>query len=97
MLTVEGILANVPVYTDDLALLAANPRDLQLLLNKVQIWCPSNGITVNMDKTKIMHFRTKRSAQSKFDYTSKCGIRGRACFAARAEVCLWQASARAVC
>ena len=28
----------------------------------------ANGINVNMDKTKIMHFKTKRSAQSKFDY-----------------------------
>ena len=65
-----GGYTNIPVlgYADDTALFAGNPRDLQLLLNKVQTWCTSNGITVNRDKTKIMHFRTKRRAQSKFDF-----------------------------
>ena len=41
-----GGYTNIPVlgYADDTALFAGNPRDLQLLLNKVQTWCTSNGI-----------------------------------------------------
>ena len=56
-----GGYTNIPVlgYADDTALFAGNPRDLQLLLNKVQTWCTSNGIAVNRDKTKTMHFRTR--------------------------------------
>ncbi|CAG2248147.1 unnamed protein product [Mytilus edulis] len=45
------------LYADDIVLLAENESDLQMLLNVLHMWCHKNDISVNMSKSKIIHFR----------------------------------------
>ena len=51
---------NALLYADDLILIAENPHKLQSLLQSLSHWCLNNGMTINPEKTKIMHFRTPR-------------------------------------
>ena len=62
-----GKYANIPIlaYADDIVLLAPSADSLQMLLNVLQSWCSSNGIKVNSDKTKVMHFRKQHRPRSK--------------------------------
>ena len=57
------------LYADDIVLLAENEEDLQQQLNIVHSWCSKWRISINMDKTKIMHFRTTSQAESTFSFT----------------------------
>ncbi|XP_073971981.1 uncharacterized protein [Rhodnius prolixus] len=43
-------------YADDLVLLADSPIDLQKKINVLQSYCEINGLTVNVNKTKIVIF-----------------------------------------
>ena len=52
-------------YADDLVLLAENERDLQRLLDILNEWCHKWRLSVNADKTKVMHFRQKNKCRSK--------------------------------
>ena len=52
------------LYADDIVLLANNEFELQSMLNCLDNWCQLWQTNYNVDKTKIMHFRsghTKRS------------------------------------
>ena len=48
---------NMLCYADDLAILAESAEDLQFLLNAVSEWCDLNQMTIDADKTKVVHFR----------------------------------------
>ena len=43
---------------DDIALLAENEDDLQQLIIRVANWCRKNHLTINLDKTNILHIYT---------------------------------------
>ena len=45
------------MYADDLVLLARNERDLQHMLEVVNQWCSVWNVTLNSDKSQIVHFR----------------------------------------
>ena len=45
------------LYADDIVLMAENENDLQVLLNVLSKWCATNCLNVNLDKSKIVHFR----------------------------------------
>ena len=47
--------------TDDLVLLAENEKDLQ--------WCHKWRLNINMEKSKIVHFRNARKKQSEFKFS----------------------------
>ena len=66
-----GKYANISIlaYADDIVLLAPNPCNLQALISKLQMWCLSNGITVNINKTKVVHFRAQRRQRSDHVFT----------------------------
>ncbi len=51
-------------YADDLVLLAENEGDLQRLLDILKEWCYKWRLSVNADKTKVMHFRQKNRNRS---------------------------------
>ena len=57
--SLDNDIISVLAYADDLVLIAENEADLQLLLNILQRWCSKWRLCVNVDKTKIMHFRNK--------------------------------------
>ncbi len=59
--SIENSIISVLAYADDLVLIAENENDLQTLINIVQDWCSKWRLSVNIDKTKIMHFRTKNT------------------------------------
>lgn len=59
------------MYADDIVLLAETEQDLQILLNALYGWCSSNGMIVNGNKSKIVHFRNP--SVRKTDFTFRCG------------------------
>ncbi len=57
--SVHNNTVSVLAYADDLVLIAENEADLQSLINILQNWCYKWRLCINVDKTKIMHFRNK--------------------------------------
>ena len=57
-ISIEGKTINHLFYADDLVLIAESEADLQLLLNILSNWCNVNKMSINVDKTKVMHFRS---------------------------------------
>ena len=47
------------MYADDVAILSENAEDLQSMLDFTHQWCKKWGMTINMSKSKIIHFRKK--------------------------------------
>ena len=60
---------SILIFADDIALLAENEQDLQTMLNCVHSWCDKWRMAVNLDKTKVMHFRYKRKQITKYCFT----------------------------
>ena len=54
------------LYADDIVFLTENETDLQKVLNVLNIWCITNKLTVNLNKSKIVHFRTPSVPKSKY-------------------------------
>ena len=52
------------LYADDIVLVAENEADLQLLLDILDTWCKRKLLTVNLDKTKVVHFRNPSVKQT---------------------------------
>ena len=48
------------LYADDLVILGDSPSTLQKLLDALDDWCKHNGMVINPDKTKVVHFRHNR-------------------------------------
>lgn len=47
---------NMLLYADDLAVIAESEEDLQRLLEVLASWC-GDMMTINMDKTKVIHYK----------------------------------------
>jgi hypothetical protein len=54
---IEGEKICILLYADDIVLLAENSNDLQCLLNALNDWCSVNDMTINCEKSKVVHFR----------------------------------------
>ena len=67
---VGDLVVSTLCYADDLVLLAESEIDLQTLFNIVSRWCSKWRMTINNDKTKVIHFRNKRDTVSKFTFKS---------------------------
>ena len=52
------------LYADDIVLLAESANDLQCLLNALSVWCVNNKMSVNCDKSNVIHFRTKSTEKT---------------------------------
>ena len=48
---------SILLFADDIVLLSPTEEQLQLLLNFLSDWCRINKMEVNINKTKIIHFR----------------------------------------
>jgi hypothetical protein len=68
---VDGERVCLLLYADDLVLLGESEKDLQVLLDALGLWCRDNKLTVNPDKSKVMHFRPESVARSCVSFT--CG------------------------
>ena len=45
-----------PWFADDLVIFSRSAKSLQIILNKLESFCESADLSVNLDKTKIMIF-----------------------------------------
>ncbi len=56
----------IPVlaYADDLVLVSETPDGLQKLIDILYSWCHKWRLSVNIDKTKVMHFREKSAPRT---------------------------------
>ena len=48
---------SILLYADDIVLLAETEINLQKMLNILSLWCSKWRLTINDDKTQIIHFR----------------------------------------
>jgi hypothetical protein len=69
---VEDESVSILLYADDIALLATNEDDLQKMLNCLNQWCLQWKLTVNADKSQVVHFRRGPSTPQS-EFTFKCG------------------------
>ena len=65
------------MYADDIALLADDEDNRQDMLNVLNDWCKVWNVTVNLDKSQIMHFRSASKPHTFFDfkYNGKCMVK----------------------
>jgi hypothetical protein len=59
------------MYADDIVLLAPDSESLQQMLDLVYNWCNKWKLSINSDKTKVLHFRKETVQRS--DVVFKCG------------------------
>ena len=67
-LKIKGTSIDILMYADDVVVLAETEGDLQEILSSINSWCSSWGISINVKKTKVNHFRYKRTPQSNFKF-----------------------------
>ncbi len=65
----DSIICNVLAYADDLVLISESEQDLQRLINIVHRWCMKYRIEVNIDKTKVVHYRKANTNRSNYQFT----------------------------
>ncbi len=56
------------LFADDIVILGESEQDLQNLLNCVYEWCTNWKLKINMEKSKIIHFRNKRRRETEFNF-----------------------------
>ena len=56
------------MYADDIILLANTEAELQSLLLALETWCKQWQLSVNIDKTNILHFRNRQNPQTLFKF-----------------------------
>ena len=68
---VDELMVSILLYADDIVLISDSEKGLQEQLNTMHKWCHKWRMKVNMEKTKIMHFRS--SSQSETTHQFKFG------------------------
>ena len=68
---IDDIMVSTLLYADDIIFIAPNPESLQVMFDKLGTWSKKWRLTVNPEKTKVIHFRTSTVQQSEFKF--KCG------------------------
>ena len=68
---VDGYQLSILLYADDIALLSPCEESLQIMLNALNEWCDNWRVTLNQEKTKIVHFRPCGIDQCDFSFS--CG------------------------
>ena len=48
---------NILMYADDIVVLAENENDLHALLDIIIVWCKDDRLSLNAEKSKVVHFR----------------------------------------
>ena len=54
---IDDLQLSILLYADDISLIAPDASSLQKMLNKLCEWCSKWRLTINSEKTKIIHFR----------------------------------------
>jgi hypothetical protein len=61
----------VHLYADDVVFLCENESDLQKILDVLSTWCNTYDLVINLDKSKIVHFRTQPRSRTDFQFSLK--------------------------
>ena len=56
---------SILLYADDIVLIADSELMLQSLLTRLDQWCKQWGLVISVNKSKVIHFRTKSVERSK--------------------------------
>ena len=56
-----SIAIQILLYADDIVLISDSPEGLQRHLNALKLFCTDKGLSINMDKTKVMVFNTTQA------------------------------------
>lgn len=67
----EGKSINCLMFADDIVLLANDPSTLQQMINKVENYCDTWGLNINLEKSKIMIFRKRGKLAKKESWRYK--------------------------
>lgn len=59
---------NILLYADDIVILAEREEELQSLLDIVNHWCQKWRMSVNQEKTQVIHFRKRGVSRSTFNF-----------------------------
>lgn len=65
---IEDFNLTILLYADDIALVAENPVNLQKMLTIMSSWCNKWRLTINEEKTQIMHFRREWVQQCNYTF-----------------------------
>jgi hypothetical protein len=57
------------MFADDIAIISGSETGLQNQMNILQDWCTKWRIQLNIDKTKIVHYRGKAMAKSEYEFS----------------------------
>ena len=52
------------LYADDIARIADSPEKLQQLIQHVKLWCDKWRLSINTEKTQIVHYRKKKTPRT---------------------------------
>ena len=64
----DDLSVSLLMYADDIALIAENEENLQNMLNIVHQWSKKWKMSLNTEKSKIVHYRKKSSHMSDFNF-----------------------------
>ncbi len=62
---------SVLLYADDIVLIAKSENHLQTMLNTLCDWCKRWRVLINTSKSKCMHFRKGRTAQTQYIFKNR--------------------------
>lgn len=62
---------SILLYADDIALLAPDEQSMNKMLMVLHTWCEKWKLSINPDRTKLMHYRVPSRNSSK--HVFKCG------------------------
>ena len=68
---IDDFTLGILMYADDIVLIAETESDLHKLLDILDRWCRRWRLTINQEKTKVVHFRSANKPRSDVDF--KCG------------------------
>jgi hypothetical protein len=69
--TLIGIVINLLLYADDIVLMARSPHDLENQLRILKDFFSNMGMTVNIDKTKVMIIKSNKISYDNYVYDNK--------------------------
>ena len=69
--SIDNDVLSILLYADDIALVAENAADLQLMLDCLNEWCGRNSMSINPSKSNVVHFRPNSLQRVAFDF--QCG------------------------
>ena len=64
-INLENKMVYILIYADDLVLLAETKDDLHLVIDILYKWCDEKKMKLNLDKNKVVHFRSASTQKTK--------------------------------